>query len=69
MQVNPPTKNRIPKPAAQVAADVGADGQAAERQRDQSHDLPEHGSGAVPGQRYGAGERGSRHGATFTPPK
>ena len=59
MQAKPPTKNRIPDPAAQVAADVGAEGEAAEGQRDQPHDLPEHGSGLVAGQRYRLGERGA----------
>ena len=53
------------QPAAQVAADVGAEGQAAEGQRDQAHDLPEHGSRLVTGQRYRLGERGSGHGASL----
>jgi hypothetical protein len=42
-------------PAAQVAADVGAEGQAAERQGDESHDLPEHRPRLIATERCGGG--------------
>jgi hypothetical protein len=38
----PCNEEKDPDPAAQVAADAGAEGQAAERQGDEPHDLPEH---------------------------